>query len=356
MCFIPHASGSANNDKSCQKRSFALNGAIKHGGVIAVTTQQELDRLAASHVIDAKGEDVGAVSDVYLDDSTGQPEWVTVKSGVMGRREHFVPLVDATWVGENIQVPLDKQQIKDAPHIAAEENLSVEQEEDLYQYYRIPAQRRGEGLRSTSGSAPGTTTGRTTGTTAGTSTGTPMGTTAGTAAGAAAGETRRRPDIAAGRTGRPGATPGETGRPGVTSEEEISTIRSEEHMRVGTERRESGRVHLRKHVVSTPVERTVPVSHEEVRVEREPITGAESLRGEPLAEGEQEVVLHEERPVVETESVPVERVRVRTERVEGEETVRGEVRREEVEIVEDEIDTTARGREKKRGKGPGGKL
>lgn len=274
-----------------------------------MTTQQELDRLATSRVLDATGEDLGQVGDVYLDDDTGRPEWVTVKTDAQSRQVHFVPLVDAQWVGESIQVPHDKRRIENSPGLPPEESLSVAQEEDLYRYYRIPAQRRREGLGSITESAPGTATG--------------------TAAGAAAGT------AAAGRT--------EQERPGA--EEEISTIRSEERMRVGTERREAGRVHLRKYVVTTPVERTVPVSHEEVEVEREPITGAETGRGRPLAEGEQEVILHEERPVVETESVPVERVRVRAKKVEGEETVRGELRREEVEIEEERTDTASRERE-----------
>jgi uncharacterized protein (TIGR02271 family) len=48
-------------------------------------------------------------------------------------------------------------------------------------------------------------------------------------------------------------------------------IRSEERW-VGTEQTESGRARLRKYVVSENVTQTVPVSHEEIRIEHEPIT------------------------------------------------------------------------------------
>lgn len=50
--------------------------------------------------------------------------------------------------------------------------------------------------------------------------------------------------------------------------------RSEERMHVGVERRETGRARLRKYVVTEDVEQTVPLRHEEVRIEREPITDA----------------------------------------------------------------------------------
>ena len=92
--------------------------------------------------------------------------------------------------------------------------------------------------------------------------------------------------------------------------------RSEEQMHVGVERREAGRARLRKYVVTEEVQQTVPVRHEEVRVEREPITEAnrgEAMAGPEIGEAEHEVTLHEERPVVETKTVPVERVRMTTE-------------------------------------------
>jgi hypothetical protein len=64
--------------------------------------------------------------------------------------------------------------------------------------------------------------------------------------------------------------------------------------------------------------RTVPVSHEEVRVEREPITDGNigsALDGPAISEEEHEVVLTAEQPVVQKEAVPVERVRLDTETV-----------------------------------------
>jgi uncharacterized protein (TIGR02271 family) len=110
--------------------------------------------------------------------------------------------------------------------------------------------------------------------------------------------------------------------------------RSEEELRVGTERRETGRVRLRKFVVTENEQRTVPVSREEVRVEREPIdegNAGQALDGPQISEDEHEVVLHEERPVVEKEVVPKERVRMSKEQHSGEETISEDVHKERIE-------------------------
>ena len=119
---------------------------------------------------------------------------------------------------------------------------------------------------------------------------------------------------------------------GPTSDDAMT--RSEEELRVGTERRETGRVRLRKFVVTENEQRTVPVSREEVRVEREPIhegSAGQALGGPEISEDEHEVVLHEERPVVEKDVVAKERVRLDTEEHTGEETISEEVRKERIE-------------------------
>jgi uncharacterized protein (TIGR02271 family) len=114
--------------------------------------------------------------------------------------------------------------------------------------------------------------------------------------------------------------------------------RSKEELRVGTETREAGRARLRKYITSETVSRTVPVSHEEVVVEREPITEANrgnALSGGDLTEEEHEVVLTEERAVAAKETVPVERVKLGTQTVTGTETVQAEVREEHIDLDTD---------------------
>jgi uncharacterized protein (TIGR02271 family) len=111
--------------------------------------------------------------------------------------------------------------------------------------------------------------------------------------------------------------------------------RSEERLNVGTRSEEIGRARLRKYVVSENVTQTVPVSHEEVRVEREPITEAnigDAMDGPAISEEEHEVTLRAERPVVEKEAVPVERVRLDTETVTEQAQVNEELRKEQIEV------------------------
>jgi uncharacterized protein (TIGR02271 family) len=111
--------------------------------------------------------------------------------------------------------------------------------------------------------------------------------------------------------------------------------RSEERLNVGTRKEEVGRARLRKYVVNENVTETVPVSREEVRIEREPITDAnvgKAMDGPAISEEEHEVTLHAERPVVEKEAVPVERVRLDKDTVTEHETVNEGVRKEQIDV------------------------
>jgi len=91
---------------------------------------------------------------------------------------------------------------------------------------------------------------------------------------------------------------------------------------------------LHKYVDVEPVEQTVHVFHEEYEIERVPISAEEQVRGE-IAEAEQEIALHEERPVLRKKAVPVERVRLKAKRVDEDRTLRDEIRKERVEVERD---------------------
>jgi uncharacterized protein (TIGR02271 family) len=126
--------------------------------------------------------------------------------------------------------------------------------------------------------------------------------------------------------------------------------RSEEELRVGTAQRERGRVRLRKYVTTEQVQQTVPVRREKARLEREPITNANidaATSGPDISEEEHEVILREEEPVVEKRVVPRERVRLDKDTVTGEERVAEEVRKEQIE-VQDEDETGGRHERRRR--------
>ena len=255
---------------------------------MTITTKQ-LRAIAESggDVRTTSGDKIGSIGQIYVDESTGEPSWVTVRTGLFGMSESFVPLEGATDNGKDIMVNYDKDTVKDAPRIDADRQLSPDEEETLYAHYGMTS---GSGYRD------------------------------------------RDKD-----RGRDGDKKGHTSG---TKTDEAMTV-SEERLRVGTEKRESGRAQLRKYVVTENVTQTVPVSHEEVRVEREPITDANvgaAKSGPDISEEEHEVVLREERPVVEKDVVPTERVRLNKKTSTHDETVSGEVRKEQVDTVVDSSD------------------
>ena len=253
-------------------------------------TEQNLSAVIGSTAVGTDGK-IGTVGEVYLDDETGRPEWATVRTGMFGTKEAFVPLADADLSGEDLRVPYDKDKIKNAPHIGTDGHLSPAEETELYRYYGI-------GGQSAAPVADTTTTN----------------------------------------------THGTVGHDTSGPTTDDAMTRSEEHLTVGTQRVEAGRARLRKYVVTENVTQTVPVSHEEVVLEREPITDANvgnALDGPAISEEEHEVVLHAERPVVAKEAVPVERVRLDVDTVTEQETVSDTVRKEQIDT--DGVETTGRG-------------
>src|SRR4029453_2025574 len=90
----------------------------------------------------------------YLEGETGQPEWVTVRTGLFGTKESFVPIRDADVTDDGLRVPVSKDRGKDAPKIDTDGHLSPQEEQELYRYY---------GLGNGTDTAQTTTTDTTTG-------------------------------------------------------------------------------------------------------------------------------------------------------------------------------------------------
>ncbi|HEX8632080.1 MAG TPA: PRC-barrel domain-containing protein, partial [Catenuloplanes sp.] len=94
--------------------------------------QNDISKLMGADVYDSDGSKIGTAGQVYLDDQTGSPEWVSVRTGLFGTKESFVPLSRATLSGDRIEVPFDKARVKDAPRIDADGDLSPAEEDELY--------------------------------------------------------------------------------------------------------------------------------------------------------------------------------------------------------------------------------
>ncbi|WP_226350036.1 DUF2382 domain-containing protein [Pseudonocardia sp. ICBG601] len=241
-------------------------------------TKDMTRELIGRQVVDNHGEKVGKIGQIYLDERSGDPTWATVNTGLFGTKESFVPLQNADVHDRDVALGVEKKAVKDCPHVGrSDERLTGSEEDELYRHYGI-----------------GTGNGR-------------------TDARHATGERTDRD-----RTARTG---------------DDAMVRHEENLRVGTETEETGRVALRKYVVTEDQTVTVPVSHEEVRLEREPIDGTEAkARPGAMGEAEHEVTLHRERPVVDKTTEAVEKVRLGTRTVTEDEKVSDTVRKERIEV------------------------
>ena len=245
--------------------------------------QNQIDQVSGADAYGVDGKKIGKVGEVYLDDQTGRPEWITVNTGIFGTSESFVPVSEATFSGDRLTVPYDNDKIKGAPNVSADGHLSPDEERELYAYYGV-----GYGSVDVQPTSGGNDTSRQ-------------------------------------------STDG-------------AVTRSEEQLRVGTRTEEVGRARLRKYVETEKVTQTVPVRKEKAVLEREPITEANSDKataGAEIQENEHEIQLYEEEPVVQKTTTPVERVRLGTEVVTENETVTDEVRKERIEVDGDVNSTDA---------------
>ncbi|GGU58433.1 DUF2382 domain-containing protein [Lentzea flava] len=235
--------------------------------------QTHVEALYDCDVIDNKGEKIGSVKQVWLEDGTGRPMWAEVHTGLFGMKESFVPIQQGQVAGGAITVPVAKEQVKDAPSVHTSGNhMSDEEQEALYRHYgMIPQAKTGEH------------------------------------------------DRLDGRRGK--------------GDRAAEVTLSEEKLDVGTRDVEAGRVRLVKHTVTEQRNVTVPVTHEEVRVVREPAKG-DARRA--FADDQAEVTLHREEPVVRKRTEAVERVRLEKDAVTEQKDVKGEVRKERVEVERDD--------------------
>lgn len=261
-----------------------------------------------------EAEKLGNVGRIFFDDRTGAPAWATVKTGLFGGHESFIPLAEATFDGEEhtLYVPYTKGEVKAAPRADPGSELGPEQERELYAHYGRPTDAEAPDQEPYEPTPQ------------------PTAVDSDDAYVPTASE-----DLPASL--EPEGADG--------ADQDGSITRWEERLSVQTEQHETARVRLRKYVVTEEQTITVPVRREEVRLEREPIAEGDeavvSASDHELGDAEYEIVLHEERPVVTTELHAVERVRLSTESVTESETVTGDVRKERFELD----DTGGSGRE-----------
>ena len=329
-------------------------------------SEQQLSAAIGSTAYGVDGDKIGTVEHFFVDDRTGQPTWVAVTTGLFGMRHSVVPAVDATFADGALQVPVTKEAVKSVPEVGGS-HLDPSEEATLRRHY---------GLESAGTDDAGRADGDAGGGTGYAGVGDVPAAPAPQRAGADQGT---QPVVVAAPTQDAGSYQGAQPVPDAAPTQELRTVsgdrtppvpasspappqpaqdgamtRSEEQLRVSTERVATTRTRLVKYVVTEEVQITVPVRREEIRIEEVPLDGPDPVQDESLsgpdavpgAGGQQgagygtagtgglpdEIILHTERPVVTMEVVPTERVRLSTELVHGQEQVSAQVQREQIVV------------------------
>ena len=102
-----------------------------------MTNTHDLQSLIGGTAVDTDGTKIGKIGQVYLDDATGQPVWVTVHTGMFGGRESFAPVHGSQTIdGGQLQLAVSKAMVKDAPSVDADGHLEDDENDVLYDYYQ----------------------------------------------------------------------------------------------------------------------------------------------------------------------------------------------------------------------------
>lgn len=99
-------------------------------------SQEQINEVYSAEVVTQDDENLGSVGHVYLDDTTGDPSWITVKTGWFGTRQSLVPLDGAELTQDGkVRVVPSKDTIKDAPNVEVDAHLSSDDQDELFRYY-----------------------------------------------------------------------------------------------------------------------------------------------------------------------------------------------------------------------------
>ena len=100
-----------------------------------MTTSQNPPDYGHRAAVDPEGNRIGKISKVYLDQQTGQPMWVLVETGLFGTRQSLAPIQRSRLDGELVVLAVSKDQVKDAPNIEPDGDISESEQDALRQYY-----------------------------------------------------------------------------------------------------------------------------------------------------------------------------------------------------------------------------
>lgn len=104
-------------------------------------TTEVVDRIIGADALDSQDDRIGEVSQIYIDELTELPTWVSVRLGLLSGAEVLVPLANAEWDERALRVDVERRTAREAPRKEMDEPLTVGEEERLYNHYGIPTLR-----------------------------------------------------------------------------------------------------------------------------------------------------------------------------------------------------------------------
>ena len=96
-----------------------------------------IEDLANATAYDVDGDKVGGVKDVYVNDTTGQPDFVSVNHGLFGGGDSIVPLRGHTLRDGELHLAFQKDRIEDAPDLDENGHLTTEDQDAFYRHYGL---------------------------------------------------------------------------------------------------------------------------------------------------------------------------------------------------------------------------
>jgi hypothetical protein len=105
-------------------------------------TMDVVEQLIGADALDLHDDRIGEVGQVYVDERSEHPTWVSVRLGLLSGAEVLVPLDEAELDERgSLHLAVDRQVAREAPRKEMDEPLTVGEEERLYTHYGIPTLR-----------------------------------------------------------------------------------------------------------------------------------------------------------------------------------------------------------------------
>jgi uncharacterized protein (TIGR02271 family) len=254
------------------------------------TTTKRYEQWIGQDAFDRSGDKIGSIDNVYLDTETGRPEWVAVNTGLFGMNTNLAPIVGSQVTDDGVQLDVEKDTVKDAPHVGEDRPLEVDEERRLYEHYQIDLTGGADAYFAEERQSHGY-------------------------------QVDRRADDG-------------------YEVDEAALTRREEELEVGKHKESAGKVRLRKYVTTEMETVTVPVEKERVVVERESASGKTSGKSSGKSSGkigDESVEMELEEDVIDVDKrvVDKETVRAGKQKVTETEKVQAEVRKEQVDVEGD---------------------